>query len=625
MRNKKIKYEKRKHCRICFQLMSFFFLAIGQSMAMVEIGDISLDVQFFLGGSTHGYVEYRVGVINLSEHKDHEVTLVIPGKISGSGNNIVRLSRTVFVGAKSNTVVSLFQPCIPIGGRDMTVMIDGVQSDESITIPIVQPNIVYSRWNSSSSACLLVSRGVGSKFNDAAEKKYEEFTSSPVSTSGPAGHMRSSSPIPGGMNIIRPYGNRAEMPVSEWSGNWLTYTRYTMVIVTREEFERMPAEVRDGLFGYMRVGGMVLVEGKPELPKDIVKNETPVGTPASQLKGYSVGFGQLIVSQEPDAEKWDETQWTHLFDLWNNAERPWSALNDTFAAMEESAKFNENRLPVRGMFGLMILFAVVIGPLNLLVLSWKKKRTWLLWTTPVISLVTCLAVFGYNLSAEGLENRIYLDGLTLLDEANHRATTIGWGRYYCPLTPGKGLHFDPQTEVMPIYDTRDIWTMMRTGSPKTLDWTNDQHLSSGWISARSPAYYLFRKDQPRRERLIVRKSEVGKITISNSLGATIKEMTLIDENGNIYFAKNIKAGDEITLVPNGNISESSLKKQVSLSELFQERLTRTESITTNTTRYLRPGMYMAVLERSPFMETGLGGKIELKGESVVCGIMKGAE
>jgi hypothetical protein len=621
MQSAKNKFGRRAMVWTILVAAGLFFSGANDVWAMAAIGDLSLDVQVYAGSSSHGYAEYRVSVTNHSTKKDHEVTLVIPDRANGSGNQIVRMSRSVIVGANSTSVVSMFQPSLPIiGSNRMAVIIDGVQSDDEVLIPMIQPNMIY-RWAHLSSVCLLVSRGVGSQFNDAAEKKYEELTA--AASSRPSMGMRTYAGS--SSDYVRPYSNRAESPVAEWSDNWLAYTRYTMVIMTGEEFERMPADVRGGIFGYLRAGGTVLVEGRPELPKDIAAGEVIVGAPESKMKKYSVGFGQVIVSQEPDVAKWSETQWTEVFDLWKQIESPWFNLNNAFAPVEESEQFRENWLPVRGMFGLMILFAVVIGPVNLFVLSWKRKRTWLLWTTPLFSLVTCLAVLGYNLSAEGWHGRVYLDGLTLLDEANHQATSIGWGRYYCPLTPGGGLRFDAQTEVTPIYDSRDLWDTMRMGSPKTLDWTNGQHLASGWIAARSPTYYLFRSDRPRRERLIVRKSDDGKIIVSNSLGATIKKLTLIDAKGISYSAGDIKAGAEKVLISGGTIPESMQKSRIDLPGLFQERLNRSETIAANPEHYLRSGMYVAVLEGSPFMEAGLGGKIELKGESVVYGIMKGAE
>ena len=68
---------------------------------------------------------------------------------------------------------------------------------------------------------------------------------------------------------------------------------------------------------------------------------------------------------------------------------------------------------------------------------------------PAISLLTCLAVFCYALFSEGWTGHGKTASLTLLDERCHRATTIGYLSYYCPLTPSAGLQFGVDTDVCP--------------------------------------------------------------------------------------------------------------------------------------------------------------------------------
>ena len=44
-------------------------------------------------------------------------------------------------------------------------------------------------------------------------------------------------------------------------------------------------------------------------------------------------------------------------------------------------------MPVRGLFVLVLLFALGIGPVNLWLLSKYKRRIWLWWNVPAISLL----------------------------------------------------------------------------------------------------------------------------------------------------------------------------------------------------------------------------------------------
>ena len=200
-------------------------------------------------------------------------------------------------------------------------------------------------------------------------------------------------------------------------------------------------------------------------------------------------------------------------------------------------------IPVRGLFFLMLLFAVAIGPVNLIVLSRKKRRIWMLWTTPAISLITCLAVFAYATFAEGWNRHARTDGLTLLDERSQRATTIGWTAFYSGLTPSDGLHFGYETELTPLAES------MTTNIARTIDWTHDQHLANGWVTARVPAHFMVRKSEMRRERITVRRGTDADLRVVNGLGADINQFWLADRDGTLYSATDIPAGVEALLTP----------------------------------------------------------------------------
>jgi hypothetical protein len=191
----------------------------------------------------------------------------------------------------------------------------------------------------------------------------------------------------------------------------------------------------------------------------------------------------------------------------------------------------------------MLLFAVAIGPVNLIVLSRKKRRIWMLWTTPAISLITCLAVFAYATFAEGWNRHARTDGLTLLDERSQRATTIGWTAFYSGLTPSDGLHFGYESELTPLAES------MTTNIARTIDWTHDQHLANGWVTARVPAHFMVRKSEMRRERITVRRGTDADLKVVNGLGADINQFWLADRDGTIYSATNIPAGAEAALTP----------------------------------------------------------------------------
>ena len=173
----------------------------------------------------------------------------------------------------------------------------------------------------------------------------------------------------------------------------------------------------------MRAGPLFVLGGR-ELPENWRLKELPkseLSTESAELIIYDAGFGECIVSPETDTKKLDQDQWWLIVESWLKTAIPWrwngltEDVNNIFPVVDSLG------IPVRGLYFLMLLFALVIGPVNLIVLSRKNRRIWLLWTTPVISLVTCLAVFAYATFAEGWKRQIRTEGLTILDESARRA------------------------------------------------------------------------------------------------------------------------------------------------------------------------------------------------------------
>ena len=127
-------------------------------------------------------------------------------------------------------------------------------------------------------------------------------------------------------------------------------------------------------------------------------------------------------------------------------------------------------------------------------------------------------------------------GLTVLDQTSHQAATIGGEAFYCPLTPGGGLHFDFSTEATPLV----AWVMVPAPRAKWIG--RKRSISNTGGSARVPEHFHLRKSETRRERIQV-VNEHGKMQVVNSLGAPIKYFGSPTRNMNVYQADHVGAGE----------------------------------------------------------------------------------
>jgi len=555
-------------------------------------------------------------------------------------------TRTVRVAGGQEAAVSLFQPPVEVANESLEVRVEGVKDSRLIPIPSLYGGRGYRYGYSGSPEkvrpAVLLSRGVPQDFKErgrpkpgskpsaageeakpesptpgpegpsaaASSSTSPEVTFTPTATSSPSG----TTPEPDPFEFLR-----SELPVSQWSAHWLGYSCYDAIVLTRQEAAEMPTAVQAAVRRYLECGGLLLVHGQ-DVPAAFSQ-----GGVADEKGGYLVGLGQAAASLESGQSDWDAT-YKKLAAAPIHVYQP-----DRKPANLYDLLVKETTVPVRGLFVLVLLFGVGIGPANVWLLSRYKRRIWLWWNVPAISLLTCLAVFAYASFSEGWTGHGRIASLTLLDERCHRATTFGYLSYYCPLTPSVGPQFGVDTDVA-LLDNQPEWTRYYRGGATALrfvDWTNQQHLTSGWVNARVPAYFQIRKNEDRRERLTVEKKADGSLTVVNALGADIERLYLADPSGKVFEGRDIPAGAERSLT--GAI-ENSLAPEGghgSLQRTFAspEWLTGFRSLMDSKApaAALSPGCYVAFLDHSPFVEAPLEGVISEDTVAIVYGIGKGPD
>ena len=557
-----------------------FFLAMGlcalvsvPARASTQYGDITVSVVPRPGSKGHGYAEYRVRVTNLSQTAAHDVTVAAPQ--SGSVGGSIEASRRVRVEASSTVEVSLFAPA-GMYGTGLAIEVDGRSEDEIVPLNL-------SQHGSYGTPSVLISKG-------AATAGFQGFSAVLTNPTGGLSYSPASS----------------EPNVANWSNHWLGFAGYDGVVLTASEIGQLPAEVSKALWNYVECGGSLFVIGATEVPQPwrARKENGPLPT-------YYVGFGQCVVGEAGDLKSLNKAQWEYVRSTWQDSLKPWPVETVLPVGANHS-------VPVRGMFVVMLLFVALIGPINMIFLSRKKKRMWLLWTVPLISLLTCLAVSAYSIASEGFSGHAQTVSLTILDETSHRATTLGLMGFYTPLTPGEGLRFSYDTEVT-SQEPRSYEYGYGQGLPvRTIDWTQDQHLDSGWITARMPANFKIRRSETRRERIVISKEPGGSLSVVNGLGAPIRKLWVADADGKIYESGAIDAGASAVM---------ALTRAYGTAGGDNDALRRpyTDSwlnLYGDYQHWLRPRTFLALLDSCPFMEEGLRGVKDRKSDAAVYGIMK---
>lgn len=563
----------------------------------------------FADGAEHGYVEYRFEIRNGDKGAAHTVTLSIPGERRTSSDTL-RMSRTIEVPAGSTVEISLFQPNLPFSRGypariQIAVAVDG--SPQQSTIRVENP----LRTSISSGDRYGVKTAILSDSTVLIPLKLiQEFENGLGRAAGVVvvGMGRSD------VNIIR-----AEGSLKNWSKHWLAYSCLDGIVLKGKELETAPPEVRTAIWQYVESGGSLLLIGSCKLPAGWQEDRGR----SPRFHYYRGGFGECLVAKKKDVAGFDKNDFLEVAQSWNSTASPWRSVTTASGAAQLFEVIEKRGLPVVSLLLIMIVATVLIGPLNLYLLSAMRKRIWVLWTMPALSFVACFSVFAYMLLYEGWQSYTRIEGVTVLDENSQRATTLGWFGVYAPLTPGSGLHFDSETEVTPLMGRSNPRGNRETEGLRTINWTVDQHLASGWVTARVPSYLQLRRSERRRERVLVRREKNGKRTMVNGLKAKIQDIWLMDKAGMIAHAKSVEAGAEAALesspVKRDEDSERQTLRKLyeggNWNRIFGMMKARPENL-------LEPGTYVALLDGTPFFQEGLAGAVQRNSRSVVFGIMK---
>ncbi len=576
--------------------LPFLFFTVSAQVLPTNFGDVTVGVEAITTAQIipdrwTGYEEYRATIINRSSTKTHQVTLIgQPDGMRGGGQRYFELRRTVDVAPGGTATVSLLKPLITPGGSDFVILIDGERQEEIVFVDTSRAGA----WV----------RQTINRLNILASQR--------VSKSGLMGDPATQEGLKDSAGNLDFSYVAYDFPPSEWSVNWLGYSGFDGVIVTAEELNAMPHGVQSALHYYLECGGALHVIGSWAVPGQWASR----GEMINGLMTYYVGFGVLTITGSPAQNNPD--RWRVVKSSWEGARSSSTHYPNLTAINKEFEVVDRVGIPVRGLFILMIAFVIVIGPINLIWLARRKKKIWMLWTVPMLSLVTCLAVTAFAFFSEGISAISRTEALTILDETSHRATTIGWTAFYSPFTPGSGLHFSYDTELIPQLPLEMLYRSGR-GYGRGLDWTNDQNLTTEWLTARVPAYFKLRKSETRRERLTLRETGDGAPSVVNGLGADIRQLWWADNSGNIYTATNIPAGAQGSLTP---INIQAAGPANFLRALYRATnwLDSFDSLEKGPRLSLQANCYLAVIDTSPFVKEGLHGVKLRKARTLVYGI-----
>jgi hypothetical protein len=399
------------------------------------------------------------------------------------------------------------------------------------------------------------------------------------------------------------------LPPSRLPTNWLGYTSLRAVILGPAEWEPLSDAQKNALLTWTACGGdLVFVDGDL---RTLLPNAT-AATPAGEGAARAHFFGRIhrptsaaiTVSGLAALLARTATLQDSNLALPANTTRDWG----TIAARGFRLPIpGVEGVPARAYVSILLLFSLIIGPANYWFLRRAGQQVLLVLTAPLISAGFILLLAGYVIAGEGFGVRGRVASFTMLDQVRKEAVTrSSISLYAAGMTPSGGLRVPRDVAVFPI-GTDGGGASERL----VLDLTEAQRFSAGVIQARSPTNVEQIAFRSARERLTFTR-EGGETRVVNGLGATIAALIYRDGDTVRSLTGSLPPGEQATLKVGGAGATAIVPAGLPLASRFVHLV-----------QHQPAGSYLAVLDRSPFVEPGVPGVEERGSFHLVLGWPEG--
>jgi len=392
--------------------------------------------------------------------------------------------------------------------------------------------------------------------------------------------------------------------------NWLGYTSLRAVVLGPVEWDQFTDAQKGALLAWVGGGGdLIFVDGEITTLLPGARTEAAAGPDrliARHLLGRvhalplqtltSTGLTTLLLAMETNRELFFALP-ANVAPDWGNVEKRGFRL--TIPGIQG--------VPARAFLLILILFAILIGPVNYWLLKRKGQQVLVVLTVPVISTAFIILLGGYAVAGEGFRVQGRASTFTILDQNTKQAATRSTVSVYAAgLTPSGGLRFGRDVAV---YAVGPEGTGVRDRMEMNL--SEAQHFSDGVLQARAPTNFEQILVRAARERLSF-SPENGGLSVTNGLEARLIALQYRDGDTIYRLDGELAAGDKNTMKGTGFNLATAVPEGITipakLGDLFQNQPS---------------GSYIAVLDHSPFWETGVAKLSERGSLHVVLGWPEG--
>ncbi|RYD24069.1 MAG: hypothetical protein EOP88_01645 [Verrucomicrobiaceae bacterium] len=373
---------------------------------------------------------------------------------------------------------------------------------------------------------------------------------------------------------------------------WLAFSGYDSVIMTDGNWMDVPPGARTAILAWVRLGGQLVIYSTSS------SSRAALGLPEDG------GYGTIELKSIPSTLMLNATETVNLV-MGGNITKPrqTSLRNDFSTSWPLQNKFGAQAFRYGWFILVLVIFGVLVGPVNLFVLAKSGQRHKLFITTPLISLGASVVLIALIIVQDGFGGRGFRRVLMeVRPDGDLNAAYLHQEQFSrTGVLTGSRFTLESPSVLQPVAIAKSRWSRFTDGGGAKGNFNLQPEgakieATGDWFQSRSEHGHALTSVISTRGRIEATGKEN---TFVSTFDFPIERLYYLDSAKQWHRAEDVGTGKPFTLVP--------LDSSMVLSELGQEAAGFTKRNRDFLERAQeRPGHFIAVTAGSPGIDTNPG-------------------
>ncbi|MBC8128444.1 MAG: hypothetical protein H8M99_14985 [Gloeobacteraceae cyanobacterium ES-bin-144] len=393
------------------------------------------------------------------------------------------------------------------------------------------------------------------------------------------------------------YGNAnfaGKFDPKQLPSDWLAFSGYDSVLMSDNDWSNVPPGARNAIQSWMNLGGQLVIFSSSN------------ASIATLGISKDPGFGSCLIKNIGSDHKLDPDETLNLVSKQNPVrKRVESIITDYDGTWPLQSHFGSQAFHYGIFIAVLILFAILVGPVNLFVLAKSDRRHRLFITTPIISLgasllLIALIIFQDGFGGNGMRQIL----MEVRPDAGQNAAFLHQEQISrTGVLMSNSFNVDPACLLAPVPISKSRWARFTSDSNTrgsfNLQPSNGKMAATGdWFQSRSEHGHAISAVVSTRGRI---ERTADPLVCVSTFDFPIETLYFLNEKDQWHRAESITTGKPFNLTPiDATMAEPALAAQANaFATRNREIFARAKN---------RPNHFIALTDKAPGIDTLQGIK-----------------